>query len=62
MWAAQLLASLLFELFYVHLQGLLDDVFGDKTDKVLDVRVTLFQQEVCCGFSHHVLGQLSGMV
>ena len=62
MCTAQPLAFFLLELFYVHMQGLLDGVPGDEADKVLDVCVALLEQTVGCGLAHQVLGQLPGVV
>ena len=61
MCTAQHLDFFLLELFYVHMQGLLDGVPGDEADKVLDVRVALLEQAVGCGLAHQVLGQLPGV-
>lgn len=44
------------------MQGLLDGVPGDETGEVLDVSLSLLDQVVRRGLSHHALRQLPRMV
>ncbi len=47
---------------HVHPKRFLDGVFGDETDKVCGVGFSVCKKFVYCGFSHHGLTYLTGMI
>lgn len=57
-----LLGSSLFKHLQIHAERLLNGVFGDEADKVLDVGLSVGRQLVDGWLPHHGLGDLSGVV
>lgn len=57
-----LLALSLFKHLQIHVERLLNGVFGDKADKVLDVGLPVGCELVDGWLPHHGLGDLSGVV
>lgn len=55
-------ALLLLQHLHVHAEGLLDGLFGDEADEVLNVFFPVSYQAVQHCLPHHGLGELTGMV
>lgn len=55
-------ALLLLQHLHVHAEGLLDGLFGDEADEVLNVFFPVSHQAVQHCLPHHGLGELTGMV
>lgn len=56
------LAFSLFKHLHIHAERLLNGVFGDEANKVLDVSLSVGHQLVNGWLPHHGLGDLSGVV
>ena len=56
------LAPSLLKHLHVHAERLLNGVFGDEVDKVLDVGLSVGRELVDGRLPHHGLGDLSGVV